>query len=142
MSEVRDYHIMFRRISTDTLEFIRKTVQDKGLWRVGREEGFPLLEEMFREVSGVYAIATPSLIVATYEHYLIPAERIGLPKASLVSALHEYRHHMQKYRMGHYPDVEVDARAWSISAFYNALPEAFDKAWKEGRIWYLTPYSS
>ncbi|MBA7663267.1 hypothetical protein ES703_71306 [subsurface metagenome] len=122
------------------MEVIRKTVQDCGLWRVDQEEGFNLLRGMFGGLSGVYSITTPTLIEASYEHYLVPAQRIGLPRASLVSALHEYRHHMQKFNLGHYPDIEVDARAWSISAFYTALPTAFDKAWKEGRIWYLPPY--
>jgi len=125
---------MFQRISSTILELIRLFVQDRGLWRVGKEEGFELLREMFQRISESYEIPTPSLIEASYEHYLVPADRIGLPRVSLVSALHEYRHHMQKYSKQHYPDIEVDARAWSISAFHGAMPEAFESSWNAGKF--------
>ena len=136
---VRNYHLMFRHIHPKTLDAIRRA-KEKGVWRVPEQEGFRILREMFEEISAVYGIPTPSLVKSNYEHYLIPAERIGLPKVSLVSALHEFRHHMQKYGFQHYDDVEVDARGWSISAFRLALPEDFEKAWKRGRIWFMPPY--
>ncbi|MBA7655224.1 hypothetical protein ES703_63123 [subsurface metagenome] len=131
---------MFPDISSSTLEVIRHIVTERGLWRVGKDEGFDLIREMFEKVSSVYGFPTPSLIEDTYEYYFKPMERIGLPKVSLVSSLHEYRHHMQKHGRLRFDDVEVDARGWSISAFHLALPEDFNSAWRRGRIWYLPPY--
>ena len=140
MSEIQDYHLMFPDISSSTLDVIRHTVTELGLWRVSREEGFDVMREMYEKISSVYGFPVPSLIEDTYEYYFIAGERIGLPKVSLVSSLHEYRHHMQKYGRKRFGDVEVDARAWSISAFHYALPEDFDSAWRRGLIWYLPPY--
>jgi len=136
---IKNYHLMFRHIHPKTLEAIRRA-KSRGVWRSSREVGFNILRLMFAEISEVYNIPKPTLIVDTYEYYNIPSETIGLPRVSLVSALHEFRHHMQKYGMQHYRDIEVDARAWSISAFKLALPEDFERAWRAGRIWYLPPY--
>jgi len=140
LSVIQDYHLMFPDLSSNTLEIIRHIVTERGLWRVEKPEGFDLIREMYEKISSVYGFPTPSLIEDSYEYYFISGERIGLPKVSLVSSLHEYRHHMQKHGRLRFEDVEVDARAWSISAFNLALPEDFDSAWKRGLIWYLPPY--
>ena len=131
---------MFPDMSSGTLEIIRYIVNERGLWRVEREEGFEIMREMYEKVSSVYGFPTPSLVEHSYEVYFVGPERIGLPKVSLVSSLHEYRHHMQKHGRLRFSDVEVDARGWSISAFHYALPEDFDSAWRRGLIWYLPPY--
>lgn len=136
---IKNYHTMFRHIHPKTLEAIKRA-KERGVWHSSREEGFNILRLMFAEISEVYNIPTPTLIVDRYEYYNIPSETIGLPRVSLVSALHEFRHHMQKYGKQHYNDIEVDARAWSISAFRLALPNDFERAWRNGRIWYLPPY--
>ncbi|GAH30908.1 unnamed protein product [marine sediment metagenome] len=140
MSVIQDYHLMFPDLSSNTLEIIRHIVTEQGLWRVGKEEGFDLIRDMYGKISSVYGFPTPSLIEDTYEYYFISGERIGLPKVSLVSSLHEYRHHMQKHGRLRFGDVEVDARGWSISAFHYALPEDFDSSWSRGLIWYLPPH--
>lgn len=133
---------MFQHIDADILEIIRYTVKDRGLWRVSKEEGFDLIREMYEKISSVYGFPTPALVEDSREVYWVTPERIGLPKVSLVSSLHEYRHHMQKHQKQHYSDIEVDARGWSISAFHYALPEDFDSAWRRGLIWFLPQYGS
>lgn len=138
--EYRPYHKYFTRIKPRTLEIIREA-KNRGIWRVSKEEGFEILRWMFGELSRTYSISVPRLVEASYEHYRILTETIGLPKVSLVSSLHEYRHHMQKYGFQRYADKEEDARGWSISAFRLALPEDFLKAWKANRIWFMPPYS-
>jgi hypothetical protein len=140
MSEVRDYHLMFPDISSGTLEIIRYIVLERGLWRVSKPEGFELIREMYGKISSVYGFPVPSLVEDTYEYYFVSGERIGLPKVSLVSSLHEYRHHMQKYGRRRFRDIEVDARGWSVSAFHYSLPEDFDSAWRRGLIWYMPPH--
>jgi len=128
---------MFTDISNRTLKIVKKYVKKKGLWRVTEEEGFVLLREMIKEISVVYGFSVPRLDLSNHEHYINSLEQIGLPKVSLVSALHEFRHHMQKKGRKRYDDIEVDARAWSISVFKLALPYDFDSAWRRGMIWYL-----
>ena len=109
---------------------------------MSKEEGYDLIREMYDKISSVYGFPTPTLRSDTYECYWSGPETIYLPKVSLVSALHEYRHHMQKHGRLRFSDVEVDARGWSISAFHYALPEDFDSAWRRGLIWFLPPYGS
>jgi len=138
-STVRNYHLMFRHIHPKTLEAVRRA-KERGIWRVSREQGFEILRQLARELSGIYNIPTPRVVPGDHECYWIPFERIELPRVSLISFLHEFRHHMQKHGLQHYQDPEVDARAWSISVFYNALPEDFDRAWRNNRIWYMPPY--
>jgi hypothetical protein len=135
-----NYHTLFPDIHPKTLEIIR-SAKERGIWRLPKEQGFDVIRQMYNELSTqVYHVPVPSLVEARYEHYLVIPERIGLPRVSLVSALHEYRHHLQKYGRQRYPEKEIDARGWSISAFYLALPNDFDKAWREGKIWFMPPY--
>lgn len=136
---VRNYHLMFTRIKNETYEAIQQAVEN-GLWDVDEDEGFNIIRELYSKLSGIYDIPAPTLIEARREYYIRGNETIGLPKVSLVSCLHEYRHHMQKHGRQHYDDIEVDARAWSISAFKNALPDHFDRAWRNGWIWFMPEY--
>jgi len=134
------YHTMFPDISRQTVEVVIDTVKTRGLWTLPQDQGFELLRSMYARFSQEYGMPTPRLHQDTYEFYMISAEDIGLPKVSLVSACHEYRHHMQKHGRKRFDDIEVDARAWSISLFHLALPEDFDRAWRRGKIWYMPPY--
>ena len=134
---------MFTNIKQCALTAVTNIVSVDKLWSVARqneEDGFELLRKLGAQLSECYNIPNPKLKKGSYECYWIAAERIELPKVSLVSYLHEYQHHRQKYGAQHYEDHEVDARAWSISCFNYALPQEFDKAWREGKIWYLPPY--
>ena len=69
-----------------------------------------------------------------------PATRtIYLKNYSLVSFLHEYRHHLQHQgQVRIVKDIEHDAQAWACSVFYNAAPGLFKKAVKAGRIMGVT----
>jgi len=143
----RDYHLMFADIKMETLDAIRRAVREKGLFRARRENperAYEILRELMVELNRIYNLPIlPKLRRGSYEVYRqgVNPPIIELPKPSLVSFLHEFRHHMQiAGRRQRYPNREVDARAWSISAFHLALPEEFDNAWRKGLIWYMPPY--
>jgi hypothetical protein len=58
-------------------------------------------------------------------------------KFSLVTLLHEFRHHMQSTKQGmtlHRNDHEEDARAWSVSLFKLATPKMFANAVEKGLL--------
>jgi len=142
-SVTKNYHKMFKNIKDCTLEAVKNIVRTDKLWRVARQDeeaGYELLRKLCSQLSECYNLPVPTLKKGYKECYWIQAERIELPKVSLVSFLHEYRHHMQKHGKQHYDDHEVDARAWSISCFHLALPPEFDNAWKKGLIWFMPPY--
>ena len=102
------YHTMFPDISRQTVEVVVDTVKTRGLWTLPQDQGFELLRSMYARFSQEYGMPTPRLHQDTYEFYIVDAEEIRLPKVSLVSACHEYRHHMQKYGRKRFDDIEVD----------------------------------
>ena len=135
----KPYYNFFRNLHPDTLEEVR-WAKEEGIWRVDEEEGFEILKELGERLSNIYDIPAPTLEKGPREVYYPYREHIEVPKVSLVSYLHEFRHHMQHHGMQHYDDKEVDARGWSMSAFRYALPENFDSAWRRGLIWFLPEY--
>jgi hypothetical protein len=105
------------------------------------------------EVSAVYRIPTPGLAVvppgqcAGSGCYLPATNQILLPKVSVLTLLHEFRHAVQHHR----PDLrflqtgpadgpwfEHDARGWSMSLFRTCQPRLFDRLARQNRIFYVT----
>ena len=134
-----NYHLMFKKFKKEAILAVQKAVK-AGLWRSEREPAYDILRAMFTNLNTIYGLPTLVLIVDDHEYYSRVTDMIALPKPSLVSALHEYRHHMQHYGLGHYEDDEIDARGWSVSLFRKALPKSFKKAWSERKIWFMPPY--
>lgn len=140
MTRIDTYHEFFENIHNKTLRIVKRYVDD-GLWRVDQDEGFVMMSDMVDEIADVYDIPHPNgPVESDYEWYRPPTQTIGLPKVSLVSCLHEFRHHMQYNGRQSYDDKERDARGWSVSTFKLALPEKFESAWRRGLIWFLPEY--
>lgn len=64
----------------------------------------------------------------------------GFP--SLITLLHELRHHIQQetkiFDMElSYEDKEIEARAWSSSLFYSVFPETYLELAKQGQIKFI-----
>lgn len=134
-----EYHKMFQHLSQAAIEAVRETAAD-GLWRLPEYEGYLLLQRLADRLCEIYRLPPVRVEQADYEVYIPSRSIIGLPRVSLVSFLHEFRHHMQTHGRQHYPSVEVDARGWSISMFRRACPGSFKRAWRAGRIWFMPPY--
>jgi hypothetical protein len=67
--------------------------------------------------------------------YLAPFACIQMTSISLVSLLHEFRHHIQNVTNTNNESDEVreeDARAWSCSLFNVADPAKFENAMSKG----------
>lgn len=135
----RQYYEYFQNIDSRTFEAIKEAKED-GVWRVEEDEGFDILRDLASKLADIYNIPTPTLSQGTREVYFPAEEHIKLPRVSLVSFLHEFRHHMQHHGMQHYDRIENDARGWSISAFSYALPSNFDSAWEREMIWFMPSY--
>jgi len=79
-------------------------------------------------------------------YILPPVDAIVLPYPSIVTLLHEFRHALQAHgrvrSLGNNPTEEAkedDARAWSLSLYWQAAPRTFTRLVTEGRILYVTP---
>jgi hypothetical protein len=99
-----------------------------------------------REVCRIYNIPEPVIRIGAED---APAPNCYLPEGngilhlcnySIVSFLHEFRHHMQKFVPRTKYDnlsIEEDARAWSLRVYHSACPRMFESAVKRGLIYYV-----
>lgn len=135
------YSTAFKNIDKRTVEATKKLVE-AGLWRkeLPVQHKTMIINEWLLSVSQVYKMKVPEfrfddsdvMYRQTGGGYYEPlACRITLfKKFSLVTLLHEFRHHMQHqtclnmYRNDH----EEDARAWSVSLYKTATPKSYEKA--------------
>lgn len=135
------YSTAFKNIDKRTIEATKKLVKS-GLWKkdLSTDHKVKICNEWLQTVSEIYKIEIPEfrfdpseiLYMQTgggvYEPW---AKRITLfKKFSLVTLLHEFRHHMQ-YQMDlslFRKDHEEDARGWSVSLFKAATPKSYKNA--------------
>lgn len=137
----------FTRLKVDTL-LVTKTLMN-GFYRLSGPAQFQRMEHWLSDVSSIYGIDTPTLALGTEEEahgsgvYLVREQKIILPKCSIVSLMHEFRHHMQSSEAApvgrSLNAIEDDARAWSLSLFYAVKPKLFEKSVREGKIFYVNP---
>ena len=79
--------------------------------------------------------------------YVFANNEIRMPKASVVTLFHEFRHAIQHhqpdelwYRVDETaPPAEDDARAWSLSLFHQVRPQLLASAVEAGRVFYVAP---
>jgi len=147
----KKYYRFFRNLNEEAVDLIAAITEGNtasgaatvNIWKIENFEALLILRRTAEDLSEFYNIPPPAggVHFGSRECYWVVEERIEIPKISIISFLHEYRHHMQKYGKIHYRDKEDDARGWSISMFAYANPEKFDKAWRNNRIWYLPAYN-
>lgn len=132
------YHERFGNLHSTAVEHVDDACPQ--IWNVEEDEAFEMLQELVSDLADVYDMPTPEVTEDRREVYYPNSETIGLPRVSIVSLLHEFRHHMQQYGRQANDDIEEDARGWSVSMFATAEPDYFDSAWEDGRIMFMPEY--
>lgn len=137
------YHTKYN-VKSKAINAIREAVQVDGLWKASNkgetEKCLMILGNLGKKLCEIYKIGLHGEVTyGYYEAYFFVDKRITLVKPSIVSYLHEFRHHWQTMT-GKHLSSEPDARKWSLSAFRKAFPEAFDDAWKLGRLMWMPSY--
>lgn len=127
------YHTRFNNLHDTAVRCVDEAAP--ALWNVDQWQAE--LQELASQLADVYDVPKPEVKHDDREVYYRNSETIGLPNASLVSFLHEFRHHMQKHGRQANDDIEEDARGWSISMFAEAEPDYFQQAWEDGRIMFM-----
>jgi hypothetical protein len=65
---------------------------------------------------------------------------IRLPKPSVITMLHEFRHAMQHHVVDvPWWNVEGDARAWSLSLYHQVAPERLAGLIRAGKVFHISP---
>lgn len=142
------YHERFQRLKLDTI-MATKALFAHHFYRLTDEEKQRRFEQWLADVSSIYGLPVPSFKLGSEAEahgsgvYHIISQQIILPKYSIVSLMHEFRHHMQSTLPVRLPStldaIEDDARAWSLSLFYAAKPRLFEKSVREGKIFFVSP---
>ncbi len=112
-----------------------------GYFRKDDDEKFEALQKLAEGLSEIYNVPAPeikrgSVGGSAFACYYIIEQVICLKKLSVVSFLHEFRHHLQ--HAGNVrvigDDIEYDAQSWACSVYAKACPGLFKKAATRGQI--------
>lgn len=148
------YHEKFGNFHRRTIEATAAFFESKP-FRGTDVEKTEKFKQWLSDVSRIYSIPVPTLVIGSEcgsGLYNRLTQTIELPKHSVVSLLHEFRHHMQAQGLtrvrldqtlyerftGESP-VEHDARGWSLSLFYKVKPRLFEKSVRSGKIFFVEP---
>ena len=125
------------KVSKEVIKILRRYVRD-GFYRHSKEIQQNEIRCIAKELSTLYGVPIPPIQFGGMlsNSYSIMTGEIRLTNTSLISFLHEYRHHLQRKLGVRYRDLtlEQDARAWSMRVFSKAFPNMFEKAVKQRRV--------
>lgn len=143
----KPYFLQFSNFKIDTLLATRALFAHK-LFRQSDTSKLARFETWLIDVSRIYGVSTPTLLIGNTEQahgsgvYHPGSQAIVLPKLSVVTLFHEFRHHLQSKGVVQVPRsigaIEDDARAWSMSLYYQVKPKLFTKAVEENKIFFVT----
>jgi hypothetical protein len=156
------YKDMYKNIRTDVIDVSKALVgrKETSIYRLSEAEALNRMKIWLTYVSEMYKITLPSLEIAApeecYGHgcYTHDTNTIKLPKISVVSLFHEFKHCLDwqrglrttaiaptaatadviKQTIEEIIRAEDRARGWSMSLFNKVNPRLCDKAIKNSRV--------
>lgn len=138
-------HLTFRHFHPRTVRATDALFRAKP-WSGNEEQKMDKFTNWLRQVSQVYHTNTPSLQISDDEvtrelRGYYEQGHISLPKFSVLTLMHEFRHHLQREGIVSVTafDREQDAINWSTSLFYTVRPTLFRSAVRAGTILYVSP---
>lgn len=138
------YHLAYQDIH-DGVVLATDGLFTKRPSRLNREEVHAAFTDWMDTASNIYSVPTPELKWHESARgvgggfYTPHTVTITLSHTSITTFLHEYRHHLQSQRLPQIvPDLEDDARAWSLSLYHLVRPKLLRKMAEQGRILHLS----
>jgi hypothetical protein len=133
-------------IPTKVISEIRATIQ-AGLFRTKDEkEKLQMLFALKNQLVQLYNIDQCEIQIVPHwpsvGSYSTDHKTIIIDKCSLVTFLHEFRHHIQHCLNLNIIDVEDDARGWSHSAYFLATPRLFETAVRKGILIFQNTFTT
>jgi hypothetical protein len=143
------YHTAFQNFHATTLSETKRLFRSRPsqLDEVSRKNVF---QRWVSKTSETYGMEEPRIIwdeEANYAGggYYTPSDHtitLSPTRPSITTLLHEFRHALQSKQCGPKKvssDVEIDARAWSLSLYYQCRPVLLQKMVRDGRILHINP---
>jgi hypothetical protein len=143
------------RVERETVGLIKAVVKS-GYFRLEPEQKMQILSEISQQLATTYRVPTPNLRLtpslgtildnsegAPLGAFTGDSNTIYLGTPSIVTFLHEFRHHIQYNQEGFelaegIPDREVDAQGWAVCVYRQACPRMFRTAVENNRIMGVT----
>ena len=143
------YHLRFTNFNQATLDATDAYFRSNP-WKGDSAHKLAKAQRWVDTVAAIYGIDAPTVAIVEPAEcsgmgcYLPTSNQIRLPKVSVTTLLHEFRHAMQhltpcRMVQAIYGDArhEEDARAWSLSLFWLVRPDRFARMVSAGRILYV-----
>jgi len=130
------YKDKVKNFNSDLLSISRKLIDNK-IYRQNKKTQKIMMEKWLEKASEIENVDIPNLILEDEDdagHYSQLTQTISLPKTSLVTLFHEFRHHVLCERQ--LPSTEKEARSWSVSLFYKISPSLYYQAVKKGILYF------
>lgn len=143
------YHLQFGRFKRGVLDATNNLFQARPS-RLDPEQRAAAFQQWADSVCRAYNITPPRIVwdttaTGTGGGYYTPSTHtitLSPERPSVITLLHETRHALQHAPGGPSMisrDVEIDARAWSLSLYYKVRPALFRKLARQGRILHIAP---
>lgn len=135
---MRPYHRQFKHLDRRTVRITRTLIAG---WSAKtdrqRQEAMRLWLD---QATTIYQIAPVRLTIGNDDFYAPLDRKITMSKPSVITLLHEFRHHFQAERPTLWSgDVEEDARAWSLSLYHATAPRTLKALAQANRVFHLKP---
>lgn len=143
------YHLRFTKFHAKTIEATKElfALRPSSLADADRASAFKTWVD---KISDVYNMEKPEFYWDEEADYggggfyrpLDHSITMSPNHPSIVTLIHETRHALQYKDKGApmiTPDIEKDARAWSLSLYYKVKPNLFKRLVTEGRIFHINP---
>lgn len=145
----RTYHLAFTEFPPATIAATQTLFRARPS-RLAPAERRAVLQEWVETISDACGMARPQVAWhpsadSTGGGYYRPANHalvMSPNEPSVITLIHETRHAMQHTGTGPppvSPDIERDARAWSLSLYYQTRPALFEKLVRAGRVLHIDP---
>lgn len=142
------YHKRFKNFNVKTLDATHALMRTRPS-QLPEPTRKAVFEAWITEISNIYHMEKPKVIWDDDAlnggggYYRLTDHSITLAptRPSIITLIHEMRHALQFKHKGSgmvSEDVEIDARAWSLSLYYKTRPKLFTKLVKQGKVFHIT----
>lgn len=134
------YKDMFKKIKPETIALVKDFIETQRPWHGTDEEKKVKYIALLNKLCAIYSVSVPRFavepnnqtLIESHGVYDITDDIIKMPKYSVVTFLHEFKHMIQHKKDK--PNNEEIARGWSISLFYRASPKHYRIAKRKGLL--------
>lgn len=143
----RTYHVRFRNFHRQTLAATKELFRARPS-QLSPEERHIVFKNWVDQISDTYGMERPTFIwdesadMGGGGFYRRSDHSITMSPnhPSIITLIHETRHALQAKEKGAAmisDDVEIDARAWSLSLYYKVRPNLLKRLVREGRVFHI-----